>query len=436
MKKQKFTILILLACVYLIICGLYSHHKTKNELKLLESYVNFISPHVWQLDETNTKKIIETLFRNYDVIEVTIYDEYGNLFVKMSKDINNFIKHLLKVRIFYKKIYEFSLTNYTHNFGKVVITVLRTDVYFYLYSLLLLTAIYYAWRSYLNLKIMKEKLEIVNKELEDTIAELHSTIEELEATQDQLITSEKLATLGRFVAGIAHDLNTPLGIIFTSLSELKEQLTKLKEAYEEGKISKILFENFLNDSEELIELMERNTKRLIDLVRSLKNVSADTKEKPVEFSLEDVIKDVLGALNPKLRKLPIEISVNCPKDLKIKSYPGPLSQVFMNLIENSIVHAFENGTKPGKIKINVYDHENEIVIVYKDTGRGMDKETKTKAFEPFYTTKSAHGGTGLGLYIVYTLTTERLKGTITVDSKPNYGVEFIITLPKDITEYE
>ena len=205
----------------------------------------------------------------------------------------------------------------------------------------------------------------------------------------------------------------------------------MKEAYKREEISTEFFEEFLKNSEDLTDLIEKNVKKISDLVKSLKTMAMyESEGKPIKFNLKELLNDIVTALNPKLRKTKVKIHIDCPEDIEIKSFPSAISQVIGNLIENSIMHAFDDGEIPGNIYISVKDAGSYVEIDYRDDGRGMDEETKRRAFEPFYSTRIGKGGTGLGLAIVYSLVTDKLGGDLILESEVGHGTRFVIMIPK------
>ena len=189
------------------------------------------------------------------------------------------------------------------------------------------------------------------------------------------------------------------------------------------------FEAFVDDMEESSLLITSNLNRAADLVQSFKKVAVDRSSDELrEFNVKIYVSDILQSLKPSLKKTKHSVDVDCPDDLKIKSYPGALSQIFTNLIMNSIVHGFE-GIDGGKITISIMRNEKDVIIIYKDDGVGISRENINRIFEPFYTTKRGTGGSGLGLNITMNLVTNTLNGSIVCDSDVGKGVKFTITFP-------
>ncbi len=256
-------------------------------------------------------------------------------------------------------------------------------------------------------------------------AQLSQALEKIKDTQKQLVEAEKMASLGNLVAGVAHEINTPVGVAVTAVSHMMGTTENIIKNYNDDNISKSELEEYLNDSMETIELLFMNLNKAATLINGFKRVSADMSvEDKRTFNFKKYINDILLSLSPKLKKYKHNIEVFCDENIEILSYPGVYSQIITNLIINSIMHGYNEDDK-GNIKIRVTKDENNIKLIYSDDGKGMDSETKSKIFEPFFTTNRLTG-TGLGLHIVFNLVTQTLKGTITCESSPNKGTEFII----------
>jgi signal transduction histidine kinase len=274
-----------------------------------------------------------------------------------------------------------------------------------------------------QLEQQKQELKLLNQELS-------TTIEELEKTRDELVQSEKMASLGRLVSGFAHEINTPIGIAVTAASAINEAGQRLNDMLSQDEVSETELVANIDKMIKGGKLTFSNVRRAAELVSSFKRTSIDqTQETKRLFALHEVIRDIIISLDSKFRSTAITIENQCPTNMNIYGYPGIISQIMNNLMMNSLIHGFDDGTQPGKIIINVQRKNHTILMEYKDTGKGMDKKSVEKLFEPFYTTKRARGGTGLGMYICYNLVTTRLNGTISCESTPNEGTVFHITFP-------
>ena len=289
-------------------------------------------------------------------------------------------------------------------------------------------------------KLAEEKIRRMNDELEQRVAkrtvELHEanqalkkSLETVQATQDRMVETEKMAALGSLVAGIAHEINTPVGIGVTAASLLDEKTKKILELYESGAVKRSDFESYLKGAAESSTYILSNLHRAADLIHSFKQVATDqSNEDCRKFNIKEYIENILLSLRPKLKKTNHEIRLECPENLVINSSPGAFSQLLTNLVMNSLIHGF-NGIDDGEIGIAVSEAEGFLRIQYSDNGKGMDEEALKKMYDPFFTTKRSHGGTGLGMHIVYNLVTQKLGGQISAESKIEKGTLFEIRVP-------
>jgi DNA-binding LacI/PurR family transcriptional regulator/signal transduction histidine kinase len=265
--------------------------------------------------------------------------------------------------------------------------------------------------------------------LETANLELKNTLERLRTTQKRLVESEKMAALGDLVAGIAHEINTPIGIGVTAASHLEEFTKELETMYHDDRLKKTDLEKFIMNTTESTKMILYNLQRAYELIRSFKQIAVDqSSEEKRKFKIRDYLSEIILTLRPQLKKTNHAIEINCPQDLTIESYPGAFSQIVTNLVLNSLVHGFES-VNDGTIILAVDLNDGELLFTYSDNGKGIDEKDFEKIFTPFYTTKRGQGGTGLGLNLVYNIVTQRLKGTITFTSQTGKGTSFFITIP-------
>ena len=254
-------------------------------------------------------------------------------------------------------------------------------------------------------------------------------ITELMMAQDELLHAEKLAALGGLVAGVAHEINTPVGIGLTAASYLEEKARKFETVYKEGKVKRSDIEAFIETSLEASISLTTNLKRAADLVRSFKQVAVDqSSEMKRNFLLKPYINEILLSLLPKIKRTQHEITVTGSDEIQLDSYPGAFSQILTNLIMNSLIHGFEHKVL-GHINIDVSLRNHELILRYSDDGKGMNSEQIKRIFEPFYTTKRGQGGSGLGMHVVYNLVTQTLRGRIELASGIENGVVFTLRIP-------
>ncbi|WP_232824799.1 HAMP domain-containing sensor histidine kinase [Algibacillus agarilyticus] len=268
--------------------------------------------------------------------------------------------------------------------------------------------------------------------LKNANSELMNTLEKLHQYQNQLVENEKMASLGDMVAGIAHEVNTPIGLGVTASTLLMDRLKEVQNKLADKKLTAQQLNKFLNDGEENLAIIYRNLNRAAELISSFKQVAVDqSSESNREFGVYQLIQEVLLSLRPKLKTQQHEIIVECDETLIIESKPGPLNQILINLIMNSLIHAFEQ-TETGQIKINIKYLSGKLNFVYSDNGKGINDQLRKRIFDPFVTTKRGEGGSGLGMHLVYNLITQALAGNISVTSKEGEGIQFDINFPVNV----
>lgn len=250
---------------------------------------------------------------------------------------------------------------------------------------------------------------------------------QLKETQEQLVQAEKMASLGSLVAGISHELNTPIGIALTASTALSSLTQDVKTQLNNNSLKKSSLNHYFDQACAASDLIESNINRATELITSFKQVAVDqTSERRRKFDLKHAVEDVVKTLTPKLKITSHSVSIEVPKGIEMHSYPGPLGQILTNFITNSLLHAFEHQSQ-GKMQIIGHREDNELVLVYRDNGHGIKEQDLVKIFDPFYTSKLGKGGSGLGLNVVYNLSTGILAGEIEVISVG--GLCFTLRLP-------
>jgi signal transduction histidine kinase len=269
--------------------------------------------------------------------------------------------------------------------------------------------------------------------LEEQNAALNSALTQLQQAQGELVRQEKLASLGRLVAGVAHEINTPLGICVTATSHLVEELRLTREELGAGTMTQDSLDSFLDIVDQSLRIMTTNTQRAASLVRSFKQVAVDQSSDDIRsFNLRHYLNEVLLSLQPKLKGRPVKVEVDCPADLVLESYPGAVSQIVTNMLMNSLVHGFEERDQAGHVRIRAALEGDVVAFSYADDGAGMDAETLNKLFDPFFTTKRGSGGSGLGAHILYNLVTGPLGGSVRVESAPGAGLRYELHFPRNL----
>jgi signal transduction histidine kinase len=279
--------------------------------------------------------------------------------------------------------------------------------------------------------LVKERTHQLEEQKEELLLqkeELNFTLENLQKTQEQLIESAKMAAVGGLVTGVAHEINTPVGVGITAISNLLEDIQKMAKLYEKDEISRKDFKGFLESTHDTAKLIHKNLERTAELIQSFKQVSTDqVTEQQRVFGLKEYFNDILLSLRPKFREKKIEIKIQCDDELQLNSYPGVYAQIFTNLLLNSLQHGFYK-KDTGTIGIKAEIKDKLLKIHYTDDGTGISKKDLPHIFEPFYTSDQRRG-TGLGLNIIYNLVKQKLHGTITCESEPAKGVLFTIEVP-------
>ncbi|MBC3767808.1 GAF domain-containing sensor histidine kinase [Neptunicella marina] len=282
----------------------------------------------------------------------------------------------------------------------------------------------------------EEQLKRSNQQLERDVDKrtqrLQDSLDELKSMQDSLIESEKLAALGRLVAGISHEVNTPIGVAVTGNSHCQHIRQNLADDFEQNRLSKSKMQKYLDELDESINLVEANLNRAASLIHNFKQTAVDQNViELTDLDLSAYISVVLSSLNPILKPYKVQLHYQPGDVVNMHSYPGAFAQILTNLVNNACTHAFEKGEN-NQINIGLATKGKDVILTFKDNGKGMDEETQKHLFEPFYTTNREGGGSGLGMSIIFNLVRNRLQGTIEVNSEIGQGTEVILTLPRDV----
>lgn len=268
-------------------------------------------------------------------------------------------------------------------------------------------------------------------ELSQSNQSLIESMDQLKRVQAELIQNEKLVSLGTLVSGIAHEVNTPLGISITASSHLAEELKRTQADLNDNKLTKSGFEQFLAECNETVELLTGNLNRAADLIKSFKKVAVDQSSNEIRLvQLKTYLDEIVLSLRPRLKRTPITIHNEIDPAIEVTLSPGALAQIVTNLIMNSLIHAFDNGQQEGNIWLRASDYEKQLILTYADDGIGMDAQTLKHIYDPFFTTRRSDGGSGLGMNIVYNLVTSKLNGSIETRSNPGQGVTISMVINK------
>lgn len=274
--------------------------------------------------------------------------------------------------------------------------------------------------------------EMLELRVKNRTQELEQAMETIKLAQEELVRSEKMASLGGLVAGVAHEINTPLGVSLTSMSHLAEALAAFKQAVVSGRIRKSDLSDFVETADETTKVVLRNLDRAAHLVRSFKMVAVDQSADDMRrINIGDYIHETVDSLNPTLRKKGVRVDASANGDLVLETVPGDLSHILTNLIMNAALHAFAGSLeeKEKKITVSAKRLTGKVRLSVSDNGCGIPADIRDKIFEPFFTTARAAGGSGLGLNIVYNTVYQKLKGSIDVKDVKGGGTCFVVDLP-------
>lgn len=279
--------------------------------------------------------------------------------------------------------------------------------------------------SSLEAEVAEKTASLTEKNLQ-----LEESMDLMAKTQKYLMEAEKTAALGRLVVGVAHEVNTPVGICITAVSYLEDENKRMGKVLADKRVSKGSLEKYVHTSEEISLLLHSNLDRLAELITSFKQIAADQHCDELRvIKLDDHLNDIVKSLKSESKHKNIEVVSAIPEGLQVQSFPGTLCQVMTNLLSNAIFHAFDGDFDEPRIEVSAKSEGSAVLITVKDNGSGIAEDIQNKIFDPFFTTKRVQKNTGLGLYAVMNLVTQKLKGTITFESSEQLGTTFYLTLP-------
>lgn len=265
--------------------------------------------------------------------------------------------------------------------------------------------------------------------LERKSSDLEQAVTNLTTMQSKLVEAEKMAALGGLVAGVAHEINTPVGVSITMASTLMDETRLLLKALETGPLKRSLLNHYLQVAEESAALILSNLNRAGELVHSFKQVAVDQVASEERlFAVKPYLEEIVVSLSPQLKHTAHRLTVRGNDTIIVNNYPGALAQVATNLVTNSLVHGYPSQVG-GHLEFEVKQQGNQALVEYRDDGCGIPESILNKIFDPFFTTARDRGGTGLGLHIAYNLVTQKMQGQIDVHSQVGQGTQFSLTIP-------
>lgn len=277
----------------------------------------------------------------------------------------------------------------------------------------------------------QNQMALLNQELERRRMQAEEALEKLRQAQETLVQTEKLASLGALVGGVAHEINTPVGIALSCASHLADATAAIRTLFDADDIGIDDFQRYMDTAADTAKLIVGNCERAADLIRSFKQVAVDrTSSERRRFRLLETLNETVTSLKPNLRQAGHDVAIDCPPDLVLDGYPGVLSQILTNFVMNSLAHGFDAGER-GHLTIRVEVAADGLVrLCYGDDGKGIPEEYRNRIFDPFFTTRRGSGGSGLGLHIVFNLVTGPLGGQVHLDGATAAGTRFIVTFPQ------
>mgnify|MGYP000044150185 CR=1 FL=1 len=291
-----------------------------------------------------------------------------------------------------------------------------------------------AYRIQQDQQELEHRVEQRTADLQLAYNELAQTNNQLKLMQRQLVESEKMSQLGLLVAGVAHEINTPVGVAVTASTALMDKIEQFELDFTQKQLTKSGLEMHLKHNKMCSDLIYNNLKRASELIQTFKEVAVDqSSESRRTFKLNAYLHEVIASLHPELKYYQVSVHITGDENFEFNNYPGAFGQIITNFVMNSLKHAFKKD-EGHEITVH-FDVDNDyIFLTYQDDGVGVAENELPKIFEPFYTTQRGEGGTGLGLNIIYNLVTQRLNGSITCESEVNQGIKFHIKIPKVLTE--
>jgi signal transduction histidine kinase len=349
--------------------------------------------------------------------------KYGQMLANPIQDTNLMLQKVARSRDYSLRFSASNVREYDHMLDSINILLSRVEEY-----------ISKQQQAERELQTLNSRLEEeVNQRtvaLKSANNELIQTLEKLHQFQRQIVENEKMASLGDMVAGVAHEVNTPIGLGITASTMMLDRLAVIDQQFKGKTLKASAMERFINESRENLNIIYRNLDRAAQLISSFKQVAVDqTSEEAREVNVKQLIEETLMSMRPRLKKVTHTINIDCSETLNVMCKAGPLNQILINLIMNSLIHAFET-VENGKIDVIArLTDDQKLKIIYKDNGSGIPTSIKKRIFDPFVTTKRGQGGSGLGMHLVFNLVTQALNGNIKLESEEGNGVEFTLTFP-------
>lgn len=403
-----------------------------------------VSPSVWNIfqkssdrffSEANASAILDAELANSFVTGINVYGNFGHLFMGRFKMPDDTIANYSDL-VANSKTYQLSSSS-SVPVKKGTMSIGKVEVFYYDENLKNKTnAIYLSEAAQITIPtlLMFISVYFIFRTSRAKKA-ANKAYKNLKKTQNLLIESEKMASMGALVAGVAHEINTPLGNSLICTTIVLDKTKELQQSINTNTLKASQLNSYMEAVNESLGISEKSLQRVVKLINTFKQVASDhIVEDMREIKVLEYIEELMTTLAPKLKKKNVLYTITCDDTIKITTIPGGLAQVITNLFNNSLLHGFK-GLPDGEINIKIAKQaDNSIQIEYRDNGKGMTESVQEHIFEPFFTTKRNSGGTGLGMNIVYNVITNKLQGSINITSKVDEGSKFTIRLPETITD--
>ena len=462
-----FSITIVITIIHFAIEYYHTQDSIKSELqKISLTFKPSLVQSVWNFDDNQVESIMNGVLKLPTVLGVDIYDKKTKeiLFSKYDKNLdlkdpslliaNEDLKYIKNNKSQYIGTVRY-YSNANVVFDRVKVGFFIIFINSLIKSLILTVLFIWAFKKYLTIpleditnkikniqldKISQHKQIVINSNTNNELTYLSSAfnkmlknlneqLKKLKEAQEHLVQSENMVALGNMVAGVAHEINTPIGMALTGITHLKDETNQIEQLYRSENMSEEDFEKYLETNNEINRSIQINLQKSADLIKSFKMVAVDQSSGAIRtINTKEYINDILLSLHNKLKQTKIKVHLTSPDDLNITINAGAISQIITNLIMNTIIHGFKPDEE-GDIFITIQKIDNTLELIYKDTGIGISKEVKARLFDPFFTTKRSQGGSGLGTSIIYNLVTTGLQGTIKVTSELHKGMQYDIIIP-------
>ncbi len=451
-SRSTFVLSNILLCLFMISFLFFRFEQRQEQMEydlneraqsVAKRVANSVRPTVWNIYQKSINRqysnevssaILDSELNSGFLSGIVVYGNFGHIYMGKYKDELGHIFDFEKND--YKKMTRFGYKNIRVSIKQGSMSIGQAVVYYnyehYLPRLkkIKLSEMFQIGMLTILLFIMLYVVRVAIFSRRKSEMSLHN----LKETQGQLIESEKMASLGSLVAGVAHEINTPIGISITSNSFVNDSANEIMKLINNNSIKKNDLIVSIDRILEASDISLKSLNRVSELVRTFKHVAADQVVGDTRcININEYINDVMQTLFVLMKKNNVNYEITGELDVEITSIPGALAQVFTNLVNNSIKHGFD-GRSSGFISIHIEVDGDDVIICFKDDGIGMADETIDNIYQPFFTTKRNSGGTGLGMNIVYNIIKKKLQGKIDVKSKINFGSEFTITLPSEINK--